>query len=123
MAKLRILIVEDDPDGADVMNRMLIASGAETVAVGSAEEAIQTLETTQTPFDVAVIDLALPEMDGFELMRVLRDSIAFRQLALIAVTAFHTPELKVQALENGFDAYFAKPIDTTLFVRAIDQLV
>ncbi|MBK8024028.1 MAG: response regulator [Chloroflexi bacterium] len=69
-----------------------------------------------------VIDLALPEMDGFELMNYLRSS-GFTNLPLIAITAVHAPKLKVRALENGFDAYFAKPIDTAAFAASLDSFL
>ncbi len=118
-----ILVVEDDIDGADVVRRMLNAAGHSPRMVPSAELALQVLEEEPEAFDAMVIDLALPEMDGFELMNIIRGAAFFEGLPLVAITAFHTPELKVQALENGFDAYFAKPLDTTIFVQSLEKLL
>jgi DNA-binding response OmpR family regulator len=123
MSAHRILIVEDEPDGADLLYRLLKARGQETVLVGHAEGAIAWLETDPTGFDAVIIDLALPDMDGFELMYRLRASAAFADLPLIAITAFHTPELKVQALENGFSAYFPKPLDAAALVSTLERIV
>lgn len=120
---MRFLIVEDDPDGADVLNMMLESVGLDTVLVTSAEHALDELYHNPTMYDAVIIDLALPEMDGFELQGRLRDLPDLQHLVLIAVTAYHTPELKVKALDEGFDAYFAKPLDTTLFVQALERLL
>lgn len=118
----RILIVEDEPDGADLVRRLLKSKGKETAVTGNAEGAIAALQADPYGYSAVVIDLALPEMDGFELMAYLRNA-GFTNLPLIAITAFHTPELKVRALENGFDAYFAKPIDTAAFTESLDRFL
>lgn len=120
---MRFLIVEDDPDGADVLNMMLESVGLDTVLVASAEHALHELYHNPTMYDAVIIDLALPEMDGFELQSRLRDLPEMQHMVLIAVTAYHTPELKVKALDAGFDAYFAKPLDTTLFVQTLERLL
>ncbi len=118
-----ILIVEDEPDGADLVLRMLRATGKAAVVAGNAEVALARLQQSPEEFQAVIVDLALPEMDGFELMQVIRQTPALRHLPLLAITAFHTPELKVRALENGFDAYCPKPLDTTIFVRSLEQLI
>ncbi|MBK8023843.1 MAG: response regulator [Chloroflexi bacterium] len=118
----RILIVEDEPDGADLVRLLLKSKGKEAAVTSNAEGAIAALQADPNAYSAVVIDLALPEMDGFELMNYLRSS-GFTNLPLIAITAFHTPELKVRALENGFDAYFAKPIDTAAFAASLDSFL
>jgi CheY-like chemotaxis protein len=123
MSDLWVLVVEDEPDGADVVERILRAGGLHTVVASSAEQALAQLENDPTRFQGIVIDLALPGMDGFELMEFLRNEPAVQHLPLVAITAFHTPELKVKALESGFDAYFAKPLNTNLFMQALEKLI
>jgi CheY-like chemotaxis protein len=123
MNHLRILIVEDDPDSADMVHMLLSSAGIETHVVGSAEAALTELKTASGIFNALIIDLALPEMDGMELMQILRQKSELSHMPLIAVTAYHTPELKARVLDAGFDAYFAKPLDTMLFVRALERLL
>lgn len=123
MSEFLILVVEDEADSADVMARMLRSVGVDTILCGSAEHALEELGNTQNTFDCIVIDLALPGMDGFELMQVIRDEPDFQNLPLIAVTAFHTPELRVNALDSGFDGYFAKPLDTNLFMQTLERFL
>jgi CheY-like chemotaxis protein len=123
MSEFCVLVVEDEPDGADVVVRMLKAVGVKTVVATSGEAALAELETHPNDFTCAIVDLALPQMDGFELMNVIRSEPSVQNLPLVAITAYHTPELKVKALESGFDAYFAKPLDTNLFMQALEKLV
>lgn len=124
MADIHILVVEDEPDGADVVERMLRAVGVKASLVGNAEAALQTLDSNAVDyFDCVIIDLALPGMDGFELMQTIRHTTDFADLPLVAITAYHTPELKVKALDSGFDAYFAKPLDTNLFMQSLEKLI
>jgi CheY-like chemotaxis protein len=123
MNKLPILIVEDEPDGADMVKRLLDAVGLKSTHAPSAEFALDALEANPQGFQAAIVDLALPEMDGIELMQVIRRTPQFAHLPLIAVTAFHTPELKFKALDAGFNAYFAKPLDTNFFAQALERLL
>ncbi len=74
-------------------------------------------------FAGVIIDLALPGKDGFQLLAQIRSHPSHRRLKCIAVTAYHTPMLKHDALEVGFDAYFAKPLNRTLFLGAIEELI
>jgi len=62
-------------------------------------------------------------MDGFELLQAIRKQSLLNNVPLVAVTAYHTPELKVKALDAGFDAYFPKPLDTTIFLQSLERLL
>jgi DNA-binding response OmpR family regulator len=123
MANYRILVVEDDPDGADMVSMMLNSAGVEAVVAHDAETALGWLQSDPAYFNAAVIDLALPGMDGMELMGTIRNTPGINGLPMIAVTAFHTPELKVRVIDAGFDAYFPKPLDTNLFLRSLEQVL
>jgi CheY-like chemotaxis protein len=119
---LQVLVVEDDPDGANMVMLMLKSANIGTAVASSAEAALARLKSAET-YDAVVIDLALPEMDGFQLLSVLREMPTMNGIPLVAVTAYHTPELKVKVLDAGFDAYFPKPIDTTIFLQSLDRLL
>jgi DNA-binding response OmpR family regulator len=123
MTDFRILVVEDDPDGADMVSMMLSSAGVEAVVAHDAETALGWLQSDPAYFNAAVIDLALPGMDGMELMGTIRNTPEVAYLPMIAVTAFHTPELKVRVMDAGFDAYFPKPLDTNLFLRGLEQVL
>lgn len=116
-----ILIVEDDPDGQEVVARMLREANVEVEIAASAEDALDFLKNQS--YIGIIIDLALPGLDGFQLVSAIREDAKHNQTPCIAVTAFHTPELRHEALGSGFDAYFPKPLNRTLFLGAVDDLI
>jgi CheY-like chemotaxis protein len=118
---LRLLVVEDEPDSAAVVKLILNPAQIQTV-VAENGEAAWTLLQSDSDFSGAIIDLALPGMDGFGLMNAIRSTPALAHLKLVAVTAFHTPELKSQAIKAGFNAYFSKPLDTMTFLGALERV-
>ncbi len=122
MNTYQILVVDDEADGADLVARILRQKGITSSITSTAEAALDVLRTMPDALKAVVIDLALPNMDGIELMRRIRSNPESARLYLIAITAFDTPELKVRALETGFDAYFAKPLDASRFAREVIQL-
>ncbi len=115
-----VLIVEDEPDGQELVGRMFAVVNIPYAVAENGEEAWQMLSTRE--YGAAIVDLALPGIDGIELLRNIRADARLRTLPCIAITAYHTPELKQQALAEGFDAYFAKPLDRTMFLSALDGL-
>jgi CheY-like chemotaxis protein len=121
MANYPILVVEDDPDGQEVVARMLKQVKVECEIAGSAEDAWEMLQSRS--YIGAILDLALPGKDGFQLLNEIRNDPNLNQMPCIAVTAYHTPELKHDALNNGFDGYFAKPLNRTLFLGAVEGIM
>jgi CheY-like chemotaxis protein len=118
----RLLVVEDDIDGAAVIDWMLKSQQAKTTVVSTAEAAIEQLKSDPSAYSVVIIDLALPEMDGFQLLMHIKKQ-ALRHLPTIAMTAYHTPELRQKALSAGFDAYVPKPLDKAVLLKALDQVL
>ncbi|MBN1121243.1 MAG: response regulator [Anaerolineae bacterium] len=116
-----ILVVEDEPDGQELVSRMLKVINVDIEVAGDGETGWDMLH--EKNYTMAIIDLALPGMGGIELLNLIRDSDALQNLPCVAITAYHTPELKQQALAAGFDSYFAKPLDRTLFLEALDGLL
>jgi two-component system cell cycle response regulator DivK len=117
-------MVEDDPDGADVVFWLLKSGGYQPIHFDTAEAALQVLDAEPDRFAAGLFDLALPGMDGFELAtRIRARSDEAASMRLIAMTAFHTPELRVRTLESGFDAYFAKPLDTAIFLGSFERVL
>jgi CheY-like chemotaxis protein len=117
----QVLVVEDEPDGQEVVKGILNLFHIASDAVGTAEEAVEALQRTR--YHAVVIDLALPGMDGMELVAAIRTNRDTAMLPCIAVTAFHDSAVRQQALEAGFDAYFPKPLNDTGFVRELDRIL
>jgi CheY-like chemotaxis protein len=118
---LRVLVVEDELDGQEVVKGILDYFNIAANAVGTAEEAVRALEADQ--YNAVVIDLALPDMDGMELLAAIRTNQDTAQLPCIAVTAFHASVVKQQALQAGFDAYFPKPLGDVAFVEELNRII
>ncbi len=116
-----VLVVEDESDSMELVQGILSYYGIQSIGAVSAEEALQILQQV-TP-TLMLIDLALPGLDGWELLKRLQANRALAHVPSVAITAFHTPELAEQAIEAGFNAYFAKPIDATSFVRELQTIV
>ncbi|MFN8372507.1 MAG: response regulator [Anaerolineae bacterium] len=122
MYDIPVLVVEDDPDGQEVVARMLKQVKVNVEIAGTAEDAWDMLQGGTTYAGV-IIDLALPGQDGFQLLSAIRGDSRLNMLRCIAVTAFHTPELKHSALWNGFDGYFPKPLNRTLFLAGVEDII
>jgi CheY-like chemotaxis protein len=116
-----VLIVEDEIDGQEVVEAILSYYNISADAVGTAEDALHLLGENR--YTAAIIDLGLPVMDGIELITNMRENPAYASLPCVAITAFHSSQLKQEALGAGFDAYFAKPLDDTSFVRELDRII
>ncbi len=116
-----ILVVEDEPDGQELVVRILGMSQLATEVAGTAEDAWTMLNAK--PYEAVIIDLALPEQDGLALCGQIRAVESLKTLPLVAITAFHTPELKQRAMFEGFDAYFVKPLDRARFLAEVERLL
>ncbi len=117
-----VLVVEDDRDGREVLGRMLMRAGLAVELTGTAEDALHVLSAQE--HIAIVIDLALPGIDGFELLKRIRSGDAsVKSLPCLAITAFHTPVLKQRAMREGFDGYFAKPLDDRRFIDKLNAIL
>jgi CheY-like chemotaxis protein/two-component sensor histidine kinase len=106
---LRVLVVEDNEDARETLKAMLEQWKHEVEACG---EGIDGLGRALThPPDVALIDIGLPGIDGYELARRIRQQLTAARPFLIAMTGYGQPENRRRALDVGFDAYMVKPFD------------
>jgi CheY-like chemotaxis protein len=115
LAGVRILLVEDDPDARVLLESILTRCGAEVVAEEAGGSAIERLR--ESAFDVLVSDVGLPDFDGVELLRRIRDS--GQALPAIAVTAFATEDDRRRLISGGFHAHVVKPVDPDRLVRMV----
>ncbi|MGD0675706.1 MAG: ATP-binding protein [Polyangiaceae bacterium] len=119
---MRILLVDDDGETRDVVTAVLEVAGAEVRSVGSAQEALATVIGWQP--EVIVSDIAMPEEDGYALIRKVRElpgDLGGRTPA-VALTAMARPRDRVRALAAGFQTHLPKPIDPSELVLAVANL-
>lgn len=119
---IRVLVVDDDRDGRETLRSVLEDYGA---LVSTAEDARSALhELTRRRIDVLVSDIGMPEMDGYELMRRVRQLPPQDngKVPSIALTAFARGDDRRQALEAGFQRHLSKPFEPLIAARAIAEL-
>lgn len=117
-----ILVVEDDPDGQEVVATILGHLNLSFDVANNVAEAEELLFRSGTTYHVAILDLALPDKNGWDLLAEILEDPKTASLPCIAVTAYHTSKLREDAIRAGFTAYFAKPIDATAFARRLEEL-
>ena len=109
--KATILIVEDDLDIADMLNSYFRVQGYDVITVNWGEDGIRACQTTRP--DLVILDIRLPDIDGYEVARRLRSSTKreLRTVPIIAVTANALKGDAEKALNAGCDVYMSKPIN------------
>jgi CheY-like chemotaxis protein len=115
-----VLVIEDEVDGQDVVRMLLEGCGAQVLIADTAEAALRILGEHRMPVSVAVADLALPEMNGWELLEAMKANPALAGIPVVALTAYHSTVVAQEALQAGFAAFFPKPINSITFA---DDLV
>jgi PAS domain S-box-containing protein len=123
LAGVRVLAVDDEADALGLLRVVLEAAGAEVITMASAREALRRIGDIKP--HVMVVDLGMPQMDGFEFIariRALTDS-DLRDIPAAALTAFARSEDRTKALERGFEMHLAKPVDPGELVASVATLV
>jgi PAS domain S-box-containing protein len=115
----RVLIVEDNQDAADVMQRVVELAGHETRVASDGATALSLVQAGFEP-DVAFLDIGLPGMDGFELARQLRSRCGER-LRLIAVSGYGQDSDRLRSREAGFAEHLVKPVGIAELHRALER--
>ena len=116
----RVLLVDDDVRNLLALTPMLEHWGLEVMAAGDGQEALETLETVDA-FDLVFMDIMMPEMDGYEVIRRLRQDSRFADLPVIALTARASEEDHRQCLESGASDCIVKPIDPAGLKAVLDR--
>jgi HAMP domain-containing protein/CheY-like chemotaxis protein/signal transduction histidine kinase len=114
----KVLVVDDDVRNIFALSSVLERRGMTVLTAGTGREAISTLESTP---DVAIVlmDIMMPEMDGYETMQVIRQNPAFRRLPIVALTAKAMKGDREKCLEAGASEYLAKPVNTEQLLSAL----
>jgi CheY-like chemotaxis protein len=119
---IRVMIVDDDADGREMLTVLLALAGATVVSAGSVPEALDALETRRP--DVIVSDIAMADEDGYALIRQLRAREAERggTIPAVALTGYVRPEDRARILVAGFQAHVGKPFEPDEIVAVVASL-
>ena len=120
---LHILVVDDEPDAREVIGRILARAGADVACCGSVRDGLGAAMRRRP--DVIISDIAMPEQDGYDLIRALREmspALDAAPIPTLALTAYAREEDRLRALSAGFTAYLAKPVDPTELLEVVAHL-
>jgi CheY-like chemotaxis protein len=117
----RIVVVDDDPDTLEVECAVLEQHGCTLVCVETVEAALAALK--EQPADLVITDCAMPGEDGFDLIHRIRKHPEFDAIPTLMVTAHCDATLRKQALDEGFAAVLAKPVDPSRLIEAVESLL
>lgn len=113
----RVLLVDDHNDSRRMLGLMLTISGHEVLESGNGIEALHVASSARP--DVAIVDIALPGIDGYEVARRLRADPGTRSMGLIALSGYGQEEDRRCAYEAGFDVHLVKPVEAARLSETI----
>jgi CheY-like chemotaxis protein len=122
---LKILLAEDNPVNQKLTTRMLEKHGYAAVVAGNGKAAVAAFEAARAhPFDLILMDVQMPELDGFEATAAIRDmeKAAGTHVHIIALTANAMKSDRDRCLAAGMDGYLSKPIKLDTLLAAIDEV-
>ena len=113
----RVLLIEDNEDGREMMSMMLASYGNQVLKAADGFEGLR-IAALDKP-DIALVDIGLPGMDGYEVARRLRADPGTREIKLIALTGYGLEEDYQRAMKAGFDMHLVKPVNTDHLIKTI----
>jgi signal transduction histidine kinase/DNA-binding response OmpR family regulator len=121
LAGVHALVVEDDPDGNELITTILERYGARVTSVGTATAALDALDAERP--DILVSDIGLPDHDGIELIKMVRTRVFAKSMPAIALTAYASRQDAAKAIAAGFDAHVAKPVQPATLGTTVARLI
>jgi len=117
--KKRILVVDDQREILDVTSLVLQSAGYSTETASSGDEAVDRV--TSEPFDLVLLDINMPGMDGWETLRLIRADDQLEQLVVIMFSVKDEVSDKVHSLQEGASGFISKPYEVDQLVDRIDR--
>jgi PAS domain S-box-containing protein len=126
LARRHVLVVDDNTMNREILEQHVLAGGMRSACATDGFEALRQLKRAQqlgNPFDIAVIDMKMPCMDGLELAAAVRADPLLSELKLVLVSSLHSPDELARARELGICAYLSKPVKRQELFRALAHTV
>ncbi len=121
---LSILVIEDSANARDIFQHMLESLGYQPTLVASAQEGLEALQSAQAgkPYDLVLLDWRLPDMDGFNAARQIKQMPNLTQPRIIMVTAYGDDETNRRALHDKLDGYLTKPVSASSLLDTLTNI-
>jgi CheY-like chemotaxis protein len=117
----KILIAEDNPVNRELLRELLEMRGHTVVEACDGEEALRSIEQAQP--DLVLLDIGMPLLDGFGVIRKIRENPRFASMPVVAVTAYAMQGDRERILSSKFDGYLSKPVDARSLVQELDRVL
>ncbi len=117
----RIFVVDDEPDVVELLRTILEAEGFEVEATTNGRSALPRI--VDRPPDLLLLDLMMPDMDGFELLKLVRQDPRGRDIRVLVLSARTGPQDQLESLQLGANAYVFKPFSPRDLVRQVRSLL
>jgi CheY-like chemotaxis protein len=117
----KALIVDDEIHNSGVVEHVLKYHGAQTWKAISGAAGLEMLRSVHPTF--VLLDIQMPHMSGFDVLKIIREDEALRQLPVIAITSYAMQEDRERAIAAGFDGYIVKPIHVQTLVQEISDIL
>jgi CheY-like chemotaxis protein len=117
----KILIAEDNAVNRELLRELLEMRGYTVVEACDGEEALRMIEQTQP--DLLLLDIGMPVLDGFAVVRKIRENPRLAPLPVVAVTAYAMQGDREKILHSGFDGYLSKPVNSPSLAEELDRLL
>jgi len=114
----KIMVIDDDTAVTDLLSVLLKSNGFDVQVSNNSGEGLNTLRNEK--FDLVVLDLMMPEMDGWEICKEVR---SFSQVPIIVLSALNDPSMVASVLDAGADDYLTKPTPSRILIAHINRLV
>lgn len=115
---LKLLVIDDDSAVTDLLTLLLKSNGFEVAATNNSAEGLSAIR--ENPPDVVILDLMMPEMDGWQICKAVRE---FSQVPIIILSALNDPSMIASVLDAGADDYLTKPTPSRVLIAHINRLV
>lgn len=115
----RVLVVDDDPDTCDILSQLLTYLGYVPVVVSDSTEALPQM--LRHRFDLVLLDLVMPGLSGFDVLRAWRSASDDQMMPVVAVSGHN--DLRHQAREHGFHAFIEKPVELSKLKPVLSQIL
>ena len=119
LPQCRVLVVDDNIDAATTAAKLLRAGGHRVLVAHNGRTALELAQSFRP--EVVILDLGLPELDGFEVAKILRRSAETRDALIVAVSGYGQEEHRLRTHEAGFDLHFVKPVSFEAVLKAVGE--
>ena len=117
MSKTKIIVIDDDTAVTDLLSVLLSSHGFDVRVTNNSTEGMGMIREEE--FDLVILDLMMPEMDGWEICKEVR---SFSQVPIIVLSALNDPSMVASVLDAGADDYLTKPTPSRILVAHINRL-